>query len=142
MCRAVDANGDVLDILAQRRRDARVALRFLRKLMKRWGRPRVLVTDKLGSYAKAPSVIAPGVDRRRLKGLNNRSGASHRHTRRREKALGGFKSTGQAQRLMSAHDRTCALFRPHRRRFSAASCRHARPYAFGLWRDYTAELRA
>jgi putative transposase len=142
MWRAVDANGDVLDILVQRRRDTGAALLFLRKLMKRWGRPRVIVTDKLGSYGKAIGVIAPGVHHRRHKGLNNRSEASHRHTRRREKVIGRFKSPGQAQRLMSAHDQTCALFRPHRHRLSAASYRHARKDAFGLWRDYTAQLRA
>jgi putative transposase len=141
MWRAIDANGDVLDILAQRRRDTRAALKFLRKLMKRWGRPRVVVTDKLGSYANALSAIAPGVDHRRHKGLNNRSEAAHRHTRRREKVLGRFKSPGHAQRLMSAHDQTCALFRPRRHRLSAASYRHARTAAFGLWRDYAGDLR-
>jgi len=102
--RAVDANGDVLDILVQSRRDKVAAKRFLRKLLKRWGPPRVMVTDKLRSYAAAKSEVAPGLEHRQHKGLNNRSEASHRHTRRREKIMGRFKSPRQARRFLSAHD--------------------------------------
>lgn len=78
--RAVDANGDTLETLVQSRRDARSVRRFLKKLMKRWGNPRVLVTDKLRSYGAAIRELCPGVDHRRHKGLNNRCEASHRHT--------------------------------------------------------------
>ena len=78
--RAVGANGDVLEILMQSRRNAHAAKRFLMKLMKRWGVPRALVTDKLRSYG----VARPSVDHRSHKGLNNRSEASNRHTRRRK----------------------------------------------------------
>lgn len=81
--RAVDAEGNVLEILIQSRRNKAAAHRFLRKLMKRWGQPRVLVTDKLRSYGTAKAQIAPGVEHRQHKGLNNRSEASQRHTRRR-----------------------------------------------------------
>lgn len=108
--RAVDAEGTVLDILVQSRRDTAVAKRFLRKLIRRWGRPRVVVTDKLGSYAKAIGELVPGLEYRPHKGLNNRAEASHRHTRRREKLLGRFKSPRHAQRLLSAHDQVAALF--------------------------------
>jgi putative transposase len=138
--RAVDADGEVLDILVQSRRNARAAERFLRKLIRRWGTPRVIVTDKLGSYASAIGDLAPGLEHRRHKGLNNRAEASHRHTRRREKALGRFKSLRQAQRLLSAHDQVAVLFRPKRHRLSARSYRHARAGAFALWNDYTVEL--
>ena len=68
--RAVDANGDVLEILVQSRRNARAAKRFLKKLMKRWGVPRVLVTDKLRSYGAAFRDLCPGVAHRSHKGLN------------------------------------------------------------------------
>ncbi len=78
--RAVDANGDVLEILVQSRRNARAAKCFLKKLMKRWGVPRVLVTDKLRSYGAAFRDLCPGVAHRSLKGLNNRAEASHRPT--------------------------------------------------------------
>jgi putative transposase len=138
--RAVDANGDVLEILVQSRRNARAAKRFLKKLMKRWGVPRVLVTDKLRSYGAAVRDVCPGVDHRSHKGLNNRAEASHRSTRRREKIMGRFKSARQAQRFLSVHDQTAAIFRPKRHRISAASYRHARADAFSLWSDYAAEM--
>ena len=62
--RAVDSNGDVLDILVQSRRDKAAAKRFFRKLFKRWGEPRVLVTDKLRSYGAALTELAPGIEHR------------------------------------------------------------------------------
>ncbi|WP_055662570.1 IS6 family transposase, partial [Jannaschia seosinensis] len=87
--RAIDAKGHVLDILVQSCRDTAAAKQFMRKLFKRWGLPRVMVTDKLGSYAAAKAKLAPGVEHRRHKGINNAAEASHRHTRRREKVMGG-----------------------------------------------------
>lgn len=140
--RAVDANGDVLDILVQSRRNKEAALRFFRKLFKVWGQPRVIVTDKLKSYAAAKSELAPGIEHRQHKGLNNRSEASHRHTRRREKVMGRFKSPGQAQRFLSVHDQTAALFRPKRHLLSAPSYRHSRKDAFDLWTEYANEMTA
>ncbi len=137
---AVDANGDVLDILLQSRRNKVAAQRFLRKLMKRWGQPRVLVTDKLRSYGAAKAEITPGIEHRQHKGLNNRSEASHRHTRRREKIMGRFKSPRQAQRFLSVHDQIASLFRPKRHRLSAKSYHRARSDALDLWTGYTAEL--
>ncbi|PZX10591.1 putative transposase [Palleronia aestuarii] len=140
--RAIDANGDVLDILVQSRRDARAAWRFMRKLFKRWGLPRVMVTDKLGSYAAAKAKIAPGLEHRQHKGINNAVEASHRHTRRREKIMGRFKSPRQARRFLSVHDQTAAIFRPRRHRLSANSYRRSRRDAFDLWADCTTELSA
>ena len=67
--RAVDANGDVLDILVQSRRNKAAARRFLLKLLKRWSAPRVIVTDKLRSYGAAKVEIAPGLEHRQHKGL-------------------------------------------------------------------------
>mgnify|MGYP000586743768 CR=1 FL=1 len=134
--RAVDANGDVLDIVVQSRRHTSAAKRFFRKLFRCWGQPRALVTDKLGSYAAAKAEIAPGIEHRQHKGLNNRAEASHRHTRRREKIMGRFKSPGHAQRFLSAQDQVATLFRPKRHRLSAPSYRHARSDAFSLWADY------
>lgn len=138
--RAVDAKGDTFEILVQSRRNAKAAKRFLRKLMKRWGRPRVLVTDKLRSYDVAVRDLCPGLDHRRHKGLNNRCEASHRHTRRREKVMGRFKSARQAQLFLSAHDQAAALFRPKRHRLSAIA--YPRADAFSLWKDVTHDLVA
>ena len=83
--------------LVQSRRNNAAALRFFRKLFKVWGQPRVVVTDKLRSYGAAKSELAPGIEHRQHKGLNNRSEASHRHTRRREKALSSLQAATAGQ---------------------------------------------
>jgi len=140
--RAVDDRGDVLEILVQKRRNARAARRFLRKLMRRWGQPRVVVTDKLRSYDVALRMDCRSADHRSHKRLNNRIEASHRHTRRREKIMGRFKSAGQAQRFLATHDQIITLFCPKRHRLSARSFRHGRADAFSLWTDYAANLAA
>jgi putative transposase len=111
--RAVDQNGLVLDVLVQSRRDKRAAERLLRKLLKRQCRaPRVMVTDKLASYGAAKKELMPGVEHRRHKGLNNRAENSHQPTRRRERQMKRFKSAGQAQRFLSAHDQINNLVCP------------------------------
>jgi len=102
--RAVDANGDVLDILVQPRRNAKAAKRFLKRLIARFGDPRVVVTDKLRSAIKPVRDLTPNADRRAHKGLSNRIEGSHRPTRKREKIMGRFKFLRQAQRFLSAHD--------------------------------------
>lgn len=140
--RAVDANGDVLDILIQPRRNAKAARRFLGRLVAAFGKPRVVITDKLRSYTKPIETVAPGADHRAHKGLNNRIEGSHRPTRKREKIMGRFKSPRQAQRFLAAHDQINTIFRPRRYRLSAPSFRHARSDAFELWTGYTAEMSA
>ena len=136
--RAVDTNGDVLEILVQSRRNAHAAKRFLRKLVRRWGVPRVIVTDKLRSYGVAVRGLCPSVEHRSHKGLNNRSEAWHRQ----EKIMGRFKSSRQVQRFLSVHDQTATLFRPKRHCLSAISYRQSRADAFSLWNDYAAEMTA
>ncbi|MBF2718239.1 IS6 family transposase [Agrobacterium vitis] len=140
--RAIDADGDVLDILVQTRRNTKAAKRFLSRLVKQFGEPRVVVTDELRSYIKPIQNLAPDADHRAHKGLNNRIENSHRQTRKREKIMGRFKSPRQAQRLLSAHDQINTIFRPRRYNRSALSYCHARADAFCLWTDYTAEMVA
>ncbi|MGB7271068.1 MAG: IS6 family transposase [Albidovulum sp.] len=140
--RAVDANGDVLDILVQKHRNAKAAKRFLRRLIGRFGDPRVVITDKLRSYIKPIRDLAGSADHRAHKGLNNRIEGSHRPTRKREKLMGRFKSPRQAQRFLTAHDQINTVFRPCRYRLSATSYRHARSDALDLWKDYTLEMTA
>lgn len=140
--RAVDANGDVLDILVQPQRNAKAARRFLARLIDRFGEPRVVITDKLRSYFRPIRDLAPGADHRAHKGLNNRIEGSHRPTRKPEKLMGRFKSPRQAQRFLAAHDQINIVFRPRRYQLSAVSYRHARSDAFELWRGYTAEMTA
>ena len=104
MWRAVDSEGEVLDLLVQRRRDKAAALKLLRKLLKKQGFvPAVIVTDKLGSYGAALRII--GFSGRHERGLraNNRAENSHQPVRRRERKMGGFKSPGSAQRFVSLH---------------------------------------
>ncbi len=101
--RAVDQDGMVLDILVQSRRDTQAAKRLLRKLMKRQCRPpRVMITDKLASYGAARREVMPSVEHRRHKGLNNRAENSHQPTRRLERQMKRFKSSGQAPAILSA----------------------------------------
>ncbi|MFG6592817.1 IS6 family transposase [Sulfitobacter sp. 1A12157] len=140
--RAVDANGDVLDILVQPRRNAKAAKRFFKRLIARFGKPRVVVTDKLRSYITPIRALAHQADHRAHKGLNNRIEGSHRPTRKREKLMGRFKSPRQAQRFLATHDQINVVFRARRYRLSAISYRHARAEAFDLWKGYAAEMTA
>jgi putative transposase len=136
--RAVDQDGVVLDVLVQSRRDKRAAKRLLRKLLKRQGRaPRVMVTDKLASYPAAKKELIPGVEHRRHKGLNNRAENSHQPTRRRERQMKRFKSAGQAQRFLSAHDQINNLFQLRRDHVTASAYRAARTRVFELWAEIT-----
>ncbi len=136
--RAVDQTGMVLDILVQSRRDTRAAKRLLRKLLKRQTRPpRVMITDKLASYGAAKRQVMPSVEHRRHKGLNNRAENSHQPTRRREQQMKRFKSPGQAQRFLSAHDGINNLFHFRRHRVPATQYRAARTQAFQVWAEVT-----
>jgi putative transposase len=136
--RAMDQNGMVLDILVQSRRDTRAAKRLLRKLMKRQCRaPRVMVTDKLASYGAAKCQVMPLVEHKKHKGLNNRAENSHQPTRRRERQMKRFKSAGQAQRFLSAHDGINNLFLLRRSQVPATPYRAARSQAFQVWAEVT-----
>jgi putative transposase len=140
--RAVDQHGAVLDILVQSRRNAKAAKRLLRKLLKKQGMvPRVMITDKLASYAAAKREIMPGVEHRQHRGLNNRAENSHQPTRRRERIMKCFKSAGQAQRFLSVHDQVANLFR-RPAHTSAADHRKTRTQAFRVWVDVTSVARA
>src|SRR5215210_2691649 len=136
--RAVDQDGMVLDVLVQSRRDKHAAKRLLRKLLKKQMRsPRRLITDKLRSYGAAKREIMPGVEHRQHKGLNNRAENSHQPTRRRERQMKRFKSAGQAQRFLSAHDQINNLFHLRRDHVPAAQYRAARTQAFQTWAEVT-----
>ncbi len=135
--RAVDQHGAVLDILVQSRRNAKAAKRLLRKLLKKHGKAsRVMITDKLASYAAAKREVMPGVEHRQHKGLNNRAENSHQPTRRRERIMKRFKSAGQAQRFLSVHDQVANLFR-RSTHSKAADHRRARARAFQAWTEIT-----
>src|SRR6202048_4371927 len=102
--RAVDHEGEVLDMLVQRRRDTRAALRLMRKLLKKLGfAPKLLVTDKLGSYGSAFRELGLTCPHERGLRKNNRAENSHQIVRRRERKMQRFKSAGSAQRFLSMH---------------------------------------
>ena len=133
--RAVDQDGFVLDALVQSRRDKR-AERILRKLIRKQARaPRVLVTDKLGSYRAARKNMGMKFEHRQHKGLNNRAENSHQPTRRRERIMKGFKSPRQIQRFLSIHDQVANLFHFRRANHSALEYRAARSQAFSTWAE-------
>ncbi len=135
--RAVDQHGVVLDILVQSRRNAEAAERLLWKLLKKQGAaPRVMITDKLASYAAAKRVVMPSVEHRQHKGLNNRAENSHQPTRRRERIMKRFKSAEQAQRFLATHDQVANLFR-RPANTSAVDHRKSRSWALATWVEVT-----
>ena len=141
--RAVDQEGFTLDILVQSRRNTKAAKRFFRKLLKGLHYvPRVLITDKLKSYAAAKKTVMPGVEHRQHKGLNNRAELSHQRTRQQERQMRRFKSPRQAQRFLSAHGPINNLFYLRRHRIPAAQYRVARRDAFDTWSQVTCVQKA
>ncbi len=136
--RAVDEDGDVLDILVQSRRDRRAALRFFRKLLKGQGCvPRRLVTDKLRSYPAACRTVMPSAVHCTDQYANNRAEVSHQPTRQRERQMRRFKSAAHAQRFLSVHGPVQNLFRVGRHLLRAVHHRLLRTRAFGVWREVT-----
>jgi putative transposase len=136
--RAVDQHGNVLDILVTSRRDTRAAMRFFRKLLKGLEYvPRVLVTDKLGSYAAARRQVLRSVEHRQSKYLNNRAENSHQPTRQRERAMKKFTSARHAQRFLSAFSGISPHFRPGRHRLSAQEYRREMDTRFTTWNQIT-----
>ncbi len=136
--RAVDQDGDAIDILVQPRRDRRAAERFFRKLLKGQGaEPLRLVTDKLRSYGAAHRTTMPSVRHDTRQYANNRAEVSHQPTRQRERQMRRFKSPGQAQRFLSAHAVIHNLFRVGRHLVSSTNHRTLRDRSFGVWRQVT-----
>ncbi|WP_009480574.1 IS6 family transposase [Rhodococcus sp. JVH1] len=136
--RAVDQQGNVLDVLVQSRRNTKAAIKFFRRLLKGLQYvPRVIVTDKLASYQLAHQQMLASVEHRRSKYLNNRAENSHQPTRQRERAMKRFKSPGHAQRFLSAFSGISPHFRPRRHLLSAAGWRAEMTDRFAAWQDAT-----
>ncbi len=136
--RAVDQDGDVIDILVQPRRDQRAAERFFRKLLKGQGSPPWrLFTDKLRSYGAAHRSVMPSVIHSTKQYENNRAEVSHEPTRQRERQMRRFKSPGQAQRFLSVHGVIQNLFRVGRHLLRAPVHRELRARASLVWSEAT-----
>ena len=136
--RAVDQDGDVLDILVQKRKDTTSATRFFRKLLKGQGEvPLEITTDKLGSYVAAKREVMPSVPHCRDRYANNRAEVSHEHTRSRERQMRGFRSDGQAQRFLSVYGQCHNLFRVGRHLMRATNYRLLRSRSHDIWTQVT-----
>ena len=137
--RAVDDEGEVLDVLVQKRRNKAAALKLLRKLLKRQGvRPEAIVTDKLASYRAA--VKSLGLAPRHHPGgmrENNRAENSHLAIRRRERKQQKFKSQGSAQRFLSAHAAIYNTFNLQPHLIRRATLRQFRAAAQQAWSEAT-----
>src|SRR5215204_5789255 len=137
--RAVDSEGEVLDLLVQSKWDTKAALRLIRKLLKKQGyAPDELVTDQLGSYGAARRAL--GLSCRHEQGLrkNNRAENSHQPVRRRECKQQRFKSPGSAQRFLSTHAAVHNRFNLHRHLISRRTLRTFRAEATLAWQTATA----
>ena len=133
--RAIDQNGEVLDVLVRAKRDKRAALKLMRKLLKKHGfAPRTIVTDKWRAYAAAFRELGLNASHHQAKWKNNRIEGSHVRVRRRERAMQGFRSPGSAQRFLSIHATVYNLFKTCRHLISAAEHRNRRDQAFTAWR--------
>ena len=100
--RAVDHEGEVLEVFATKRRDRKAALKFLKMMMKRYGRPGSIVTDRLCSYGAAMKVIGNAADQECGRWLNNRAENSHQPFRRRERTMQKFRAVKTLKKYAAA----------------------------------------
>jgi putative transposase len=131
--RAVDQDGEVVDVFLQTRRDGAVAKRFFKRLIRNHGEPRKIVTDKPRSYGVAHRELMPDVIHDDSQYANNRAERSHEATRVRERGMRRFKSVGQAQRFVTAHAAVSNLFNLGRHLVRAEHYRNLRTSAFSEW---------
>ena len=136
--RAVDHEGEVLEVFVTKRRDRRAALRFLRKAMKRYGRPEAIVTDKLRSYRAAMKVIGNADRQETGRWLNNRAENSHQPFRRRERAMAKFRSAKSLQKFASIHASVHNLFNQERHLYNRENFKLNRSAALAEWRQLAA----
>ena len=137
--RAVDQDGDVIDILVLPHRNQRAAERFFRKLLRGQGsEPLRIITDQSRSYSAAMRSIFSNVTHSMERYANNRVEASHQPTRQRERQIRRFKSARQAQRFLSLHDAVRNLFRVGRHLLRSSNHRLLRSRSFAAWREVTA----
>ena len=136
--RAVDHEEEVLEVFVTKRRDRKAALRFLRKAMKRYGRPEVVVTDRLRSYRAAMKII--GNDERQETGrwLNNRAENSHQPFRRRERAMMKFRSAKSLQKFAAIHASIHNHFNQERHLYNRENFKLNRSAALAEWRQLAA----
>jgi len=133
--RAVDQDGEIVDVFLQRRRDGKAAKRFFKRLLKvHRMEPRKIVTDKLRSYGVAHRELIPDTIHDTSQYANNRAELSHQPMRVRERVMRRFKSMQQAQRFLTVHAAVYNLFNLGRHLVSAKNYRFFRLRAFASWK--------
>ena len=141
--RAVDQDGDELDILVTKKRDKKAAMRFFRKLFRKQpNMPYRITTDKLRSYKAALNQLGVHIDHCTDQYANNISELSHQKTRNQQRHMRQFKSIGQSQRFLSAHGVVNNHFRQQRHLMSAKSYRTLRGRSMREWREVTCAQKA
>jgi putative transposase len=137
--RAVDQDGEVVDVYLQKRREGAAAKRFLKRLLRtHHDEPRKIVTDKLRSYGVAHRELIPDSIHDTSQYANNRAELSHQPTRVRERGMRRFKSVTQAQRFLGVHSAVYNLFNLGRHLVSARHYRLFRMRAFASWKSAVA----
>ena len=132
--RAVDHEGEVLETYVTKRRDRKAALKFLRKLMKRYGSPKVIVTDRLRSYSAAMKVIGNANRQAVGRWKNNRAENSHLPFRRRERAMLRFRRMRSLQKFVAVHSSIHNHFNQERHLYSRDNFKLNRTTALTEWR--------
>ena len=131
--RAVDQEGEVLEAYATKRRDRKAALRFLKQVMKRYGKPKWIVTDRLKSYRAAMNKIGNAGSQVVGKWLNNRAENSHQPFRRREGAMSKFRDVKTLQKFVAVHAALHNLFNLNRHLVSRFVYKQNRSAALTEW---------
>jgi putative transposase len=136
--RAVDHEGEVLEVFATKRRNRAAALAFLKRAMKRYGDPKVIVTDRLRSYRAAMNVIGNAAVQECGRWLNNRAENSHQPFRRREGAMSKFRDVKTLQKFAAVHASTFNHFNLDRHLNSRSVFKQNRSAALAEWRQLAA----
>ena len=136
--RAVDHEGEVLESFVTKVRDKKAALKFLRKAMRRHGRPEVVVTDRLRSYGAALKEIGAMARQETERWLNNRAENSHLPFRRRERAMQRFRRLRSLQMFVSIHASVTNHFNLERSLSSRSNFKLNRTAALAEWRQLLA----
>ena len=136
--RAVDHEGEVLEVFVTKHRDRQAALAFLKRTMKRYGRPRAIVTDRLRSYGAAMKVIGNAIAQECGRWLNNRAENSHQPFRRRERAMAKFRSAATLQKFAAVHASVRNHFNQERHLYSRKNFKLNRSAALAEWRALSA----
>jgi putative transposase len=136
--RAVDHEGEVLEVFATKRRDRKAALTFIKRAMKRYGRPKVIVTDRLRSYRAAMKVIGNSHIQECGRWHNNRAENSHQPFRRRERAMSKFRDAKTLQKFAAVHASIHNHFNLDRHLNNRETFKENRAAALAEWRQLAA----